>query len=369
MPLNLGIVGLPNVGKTMIFSALTSTIAESANYNFSTINPNIGTVNVPDKRLKRLTEIYKPKKEVHNTIEFVDIAGLAKGASKGEGMGNKFLAHIRQVGAVVQVVRCFDDDDVLHTEDTIDPLRDIETIELELAFSDLETVTNRIDKLSKFLRSNDMQVRAKAKLTEPLLLELQETLNEGKPIRSLNLSQDKIDLVKDLNLITLKDMIYCCNIDENSLEEDNYYVKAVRKYGEENNCEVVSICGKLEAEIAQLETEEEREEYLEAVGLKESGLNQLIRAGYKCLNLQSFFTGGDDETRAWTFKKGSTAPQCAGVIHSDFQRGFIKAAVFHCEDIFELGSEQAIKDAGKLRIEGKEYIVKDGDVIHFRFNV
>lgn len=369
MPLNLGIVGLPNVGKTMIFSALTSTQAETTNYLYSTIEPNIGIVNVPDERLTQITKLFNPKKEIHNTIEFMDIAGLVKGSSKGEGLGNQFLGIIRQVGAVIHVVRCFDDDDVLHVDGSVDPLRDIEIIEIELAFADLATVENRLDKLGKGLRSNDAQQRNKAKALEPILHKLKTVLEEGKPARSLELSKEDDELIRDMHLLTMKKMIYCCNIDESAIIEDNDYVIKVREYASANNAEVVKICGKLEADISQLEFEEEKAEFLEAAGLKESGLNQLIRAGYKLLGLETFFTAGEKETRAWTFKQGSTAPQAAGVIHSDFERGFIKAAIYHYTDLIEFKTEPAIKDAGKLRIEGKEYIMKDGDVVHFRFNV
>lgn len=369
MALNIGIVGLPNVGKSTIFSALTSAPAESANYPFCTIDPNVGIVEVPDKRLNRITEIIKPKKEVRNTIEFVDIAGLVKGASKGEGLGNKFLANIRETGAVIHVVRCFENDDIVHVDGSIDPVRDIETIEMELAFADLETVAGRMDKIGKMTRSNDPKQRQKASVLEPLLTSLKDTLESGKPARSLNMNKEQKAAVADMHLLTTKKMIYCCNVDEDSLEIGNESVEAVRKYAEETDSEVITICGKLESEIAELETKEERDEFLEAAGLEESGLNKLIRAGYKILDLETYFTAGEKETRAWTFKKGSTAPQCAGIIHTDFERGFIKAEIYHCDDLFNLESEQAVKDAGKLRIEGKEYIVKDGDVILFRFNV
>lgn len=369
MALNIGIVGLPNVGKSTIFSALTSAPAEAANYPFCTIDPNIGIVDVPDKRLTKITEIIKPKKEVHNIIEFVDIAGLVKGASKGEGLGNKFLANIREVGAVIHVVRCFENDDIVHVEGSIDPIRDIETIDLELAYADLETVNKRLDKLGKLVRSNDMKQRQLGKQLEPILQELQTTLDEGKPARSLDLSKEQALAIRDMHLLTMKKMIYCCNVDEDAVVKGNKWVEQVTALAESQGAEVVTICGKLECEISELETAEERAEFLAEVGLEESGLHKLIRAGYHLLDLQTFFTAGEQETRAWTFRKGYTAPECAGVIHTDFQRGFIKAEVYHCTDLFDLVTEQAIKDAGKLRIEGKEYSVKDGDVMLFRFNV
>jgi len=369
MQLNCGIVGLPNIGKTTIFSALTATPAETANYQFSTINPNMGVINVPDKRLDRLSEIINPKQTIPTTIEFVDIAGLVKGASMGEGIGNKFLGHIKQVGALIHVVRCFDDDNILHVEDTIDPIRDIETIEMELAFADMATVEKRLAALPKMLKSHDKKIVDKAKYVEPILNQILEMLNEGKPARLLNLDKDQLASVQDLFLITLKKQIFCCNIDDNSINKDNPYVNAVIEHGKAQDSDVIVICGKLEAEISEIESAEEKQQFLDEVGLAESGLNQLIRAGYHTLGLETFFTVGEKENRAWTFKKGSLAPQAAGVIHSDFERGFIKAEVYHCEDLFTLGSEAKIKEAGKMRLEGKEYKVKDGDCMHFRFNV
>lgn len=368
MSLNCGIVGLPNVGKSTLFQALTSAPAEAANYPFCTIDPNIGIVNVPDARLEKITELINPKQTVYTTVEFVDIAGLVKGASRGEGLGNKFLGNIRNVGAIIHVVRCFDEDNVVHVEGSVDPIRDIETIELELAYADLESVNKRLDGLGKQLRSSDKKVADKAKTSEPALNLLKDSLSEGKPARYADLTEDEKEAIRDLHLITMKPQIYCCNVDEGSLE-GNKYVDLVKEYAAKNNSDVITVCAKLESEISELETEEERKEFLESVGLQESGLNQLIRAGYHSLNLETFFTAGEKECRSWTFRKGSFAPQAAGVIHTDFERGFIRAEVYHCNDLFELKTESAIKVAGKLRLEGKEYLVKDGDVMHFRFNV
>ena len=368
MSLNCGIVGLPNVGKSTLFKALTSAPAEAANYPFCTIDPNVGIVDVPDERLDEIVKYIKPKQRINTTVEFVDIAGLVKGASKGEGLGNQFLGNIRSVGATIHVVRCFDEDNVVHVEDSIDPIRDIETIELELAYADLESVNKKLDGLGKQLRSSDKKVSERAKVAEPILKILQDALAEGKPARQIEMTKEQNEAIRDLHLITLKPQIYCCNVDENGLE-NNHYVDSVKKFADITKSDVIVICGKLESEIAELETYEEKQEFLESVGLKESGLNKLIRAGYHSLNLETFFTAGEKECRSWTFKKGSLAPQAAGVIHTDFERGFIRAEVYHYTDLFEYKSEAAIKDAGKLRVEGKEYMVKDGDIMHFRFNV
>jgi len=369
MPLNCGIVGLPNVGKSTLFSALTSAPAEAANYPFCTIDPNVGIVDVPDPRLYKITEFIIPQKIIPTTVEFVDIAGLVRGASKGEGLGNKFLGNIRQVGAIIHVVRCFDEDNIVHVEGSIDPLRDIETIELELAYADLESVQQRKEKLPKLVRSSDKKISERAKASEPILELLEKALDEGKPARSLELDDDQKALIYDLHLITIKPQLYCCNVDENSLAEDNKYVKLVKEFAAKNGSEVIVVCAKLESEIASLDSEEEKKEFLESLGLDQSGLSQLIQKGYKLLNLATYFTAGEKEVRAWTYPSGALAPQAAAVIHTDFERGFIKAEVYHCEDLFQFKTEQAIKEAGKFRIEGKEYRVKDGDVIHFRFNV
>jgi hypothetical protein len=368
MSLNCGILGMPNVGKTMLFNALTSTPAETASHPFSTIQPNYGSVYVPDKRLMKISEMIYAKKIVPTTVEFVDIAGLVKNSSKGEGLGNQFLGTIRQVGAIIHVVRCFDDDNVFHVEGNIDPLRDIEITQMELAFSDLDIVSKKLSNIGKLLRSNDKKVVEQAKIAEVTLKKVHDVLAEGLSPLTLDLSEDELNSIKELSLITLKKQIYCCNVDESGIE-GNDYTKSVLDYCQKDGSDVIVVCSKLEADISQLETEEERAEFMEASGLKESSLDKLISAAYHSLNLQTFFTVGDKENRAWTFKKGSTAPQAAGVIHSDFERGFIRAEVYTCNDLFEYKNEHKIKEVGKFRVEGKEYIVKDGDILNFRFNV
>ena len=368
MGLNCGIVGLPNVGKSTIFSALSSAPAEAANYPFCTIEPNVGMVTVPDARLERIVQLIPTRKVIPAIVEFVDIAGLVAGASKGEGLGNRFLASIREVGALIHVVRCFEDDDIVHVSNKIDPASDIETIHIELALADYETVDKRYQKLSKTSRA-DKEAAKLAAVVLPILDRLKDALGQGKLARSLKLTSEEEKLIADLHLITIKPMIFVCNVDEQSIEQDNDYVKTVKQIAEKEDAQTVVICGKIEAEIAALDTLEERQEFLEAVGLAESGLHRLIRSGYSALGLRTFFTAGEDEDRAWTFHAGDKAPQAAGVIHSDFERGFIKAEVYHCEDLFGYGSEQKVREAGKFRIEGKEYEVQDGDILHFRFNV
>ena len=368
MGLNCGIVGLPNVGKSTIFSAVTSAPAEAANYPFCTIEPNVGIVSLPDKRLDNLSALFHPKKTVPAIVEFVDIAGLVGGASKGEGLGNKFLSHIRQVGVIAHVVRCFDDKDIIHVSNKVDPASDIETINIELALSDLETVEKRKVKTEKLLHAGKDAAKAAQAELEVLNM-LNTALSDGKPARSLEFTDDQLAIVKDLQLITMKKQLYVCNVDEGSAKDGNQYSKVVEEIAAKEGSAAIIVCGKLEAEIAMLETQEERNEFLEMAGLEESGLVRLIHAAYNLLGLRTFFTAGEDECRAWTFHEGDKAPQAAGVIHTDFEKGFIKAEVYSYDDIMELKTEQQIKLAGKLRIEGKDYVVQDGDVMHFRFNV
>ncbi|MZQ76076.1 MAG: redox-regulated ATPase YchF [Peptoclostridium sp.] len=364
--MKLGIVGLPNVGKSTLFNAITQAGAESANYPFCTIDPNIGVVSVPDKRLDVLAGIYGSERILPTAIEFCDIAGLVKGASKGEGLGNKFLSHIREVEAIVHVVRCFDDPNVVHVEGSIGPLRDIETINLELIFSDIEMLERRIQKTQKAAKAD------KALQGELALLErIQSALEDNKMARSLELTDDEAAFVKDLNLLTYKPVIYAANVSEEDLANDgatNENVAAVREHAAQEGAEVVVVCAQIEAEIAELE-DEEKTAFLEDLGLSESGLDKLIRAGYKLLGLISFLTAGPKETRAWTIVNGSKAPQAAGKIHTDFEKGFIRAEVVAYDDLAAAGSMAAAKEKGLVRVEGKEYVVHDGDVMLFRFNV
>ena len=369
MSLNCGIVGLPNVGKSTIFSALTAAPAEAANYPFCTIDPNVGIVSVPDSRLDKIAELIPAEKVIPAVVEFVDIAGLVKGASKGEGLGNKFLANIREVGMIVHVVRCFENPDIVHVSNNINPADDIEVINIELALADMGTVENRITKNERFTRSGDKNIRENALKMKPLLERLKDHLGEGNPARRMDLTDDEENLIADLHLITMKKQIYLCNVDEDGLDGDNDYVKQVREIADADGAETVVLCGKLEADIAALDDPEERAVFLEEAGLEESGLSRLIKTTYKTLGLRTFFTVGGKENKAWTFHKGMLAPQTAGVIHTDFEKGFIKAEVYHCEDLFEAGTEAAIKSAGKLRVEGKGYVVQDGDCIFFKFNV
>lgn len=369
MALNCGIVGLPNVGKSTIFSSLSNSVAEAANYPFCTIEPNVGIVSVPDDRLDKIETIVKADKKLYATIEFVDIAGLVAGASKGEGLGNKFLANIRQTGMIAHVVRCFDDADVIHVAGKVDPINDIEIIETELALADLESVSNRLEKNLRSLRSPDKKISGKAIAEEPILKRLKDHLETGSPARLLNLSPEELEHVRELFLITLKNQVLVCNIDEESLNSDNEHVKAVKAYAEKQKIPVVVLCGKLESEISQLATQEEKDMFLEEAGIKETGLQKLSRIAYHMLGLRTYFTIGEKENRAWTFKEGDTAPKAAGVIHTDFEKGFIKAETYNCQDLFDLGSEAAVKAKGKLRQEGKEYIVQDGDIMFFKFNL
>lgn len=366
MPLQAGIVGLPNVGKSTLFNAITRAGAEAANYPFCTIDPNVGVVEVPDVRLQKLAEVVHPKKIVPTTFEFVDIAGLVAGASKGEGLGNKFLGHIREVDAVVHVVRCFEDDDVTHVSGSVDPLRDIEVIELELALSDLESVQKRLDKTKKNLKSGDKRYAVEA----DALSRLEAALSDGKPARLVDLSDDEHAILRDLPLLTAKPVLYAANASEADIADpaNNAYVQKVQARAAEEGAEVVVVCAQLEAEIAELEGDD-REAFLSDIGLTESGLDRLIRSAYRLLGLRTYFTAGEPEVRAWTITAGMKAPQAAGVIHSDFERGFIRAEVVGYEDLIQAGSYNAARENGKLRLEGKEYVVEDGDVMHFRFNV
>ncbi|MCH2109131.1 MAG: redox-regulated ATPase YchF [Polyangiaceae bacterium] len=368
MGFSCGVVGLPNVGKSTTFNSLSSAKAEAQNFPFCTIEPNVGVVPVPDARLKQLAEIYKTQSEVPTSIRFVDIAGLVRGASKGEGLGNQFLSHIREVDAIAHVVRCFEDENITHVDGKIDPVSDVETIHTELVLKDLDTVQKRHEKAQRQSKGGD----AKEKLAVTLFAEMIEHLDGGKPVRSFDLNQDekKAELVDELQLLTAKPTFYVANLDEASIgePEQNAHYQALVKYAQDEGADVVPICAALEEQIAELDPED-RPEFLESAGLKEPGLHRVIRTGYELLGLITFLTAGEKECRAWTVRRGATAPQAAGVIHTDFERGFIKAEVIWWEDLVELGSESKCKEAGKLGIEGKEYQVRDGDVIHFRFNV
>ncbi|MCC3379404.1 redox-regulated ATPase YchF [Paenibacillus farraposensis] len=366
MALKAGIVGLPNVGKSTLFNAITQAGAESANYPFCTIDPNVGVVEVPDERLDKLTELVVPNKTVPTAFEFVDIAGLVRGASKGEGLGNKFLAHIREVDAIVHVVRCFEDENITHVDGKIDPISDIQTINLELILADIESVDKRIERSRKNMKGGNKQYAQEVEVLE----RIKESLYADKPARSVELSDDEKLIIRDLHLLTMKPVLYAANVSEDGVTEadSNPYVQKVREFAIAENAEVVPISAKVEAEIAELEGED-KAMFLEELGLAESGLNRLIKAAYRLLGLYTYFTAGVQEVRAWTIHKGTKAPGAAGVIHSDFERGFIRAEVVSYDDLVAAGSMNGAKERGQLRLEGKDYVVQDGDVMHFRFNV
>lgn len=366
MALTAGIVGLPNVGKSTLFNAITQAGAEAANYPFATIDPNVGVVEVPDARLDQLAKIYNPKRTIHTTFEFTDIAGIVKGASKGEGLGNKFLANIRQVDAICHVVRCFDDENITHVAGRVDPLDDIATINLELILADLETVEKRIARVEKLAKQKNKEALAEY----DVLVKLKETFENELPARTLDFNEEQQKIVKGFQLLTMKPVLYVANIGEDDVADpyENNYVKLVQGFAEKDQAEVVVICAQIEEEISELAAEE-KAAFLQELGIEESGLDQLIRKSYHLLGLATFFTAGVQEVRAWTFKKGMKAPQCAGVIHSDFERGFIRAETVSYNDLITHGSVNAAKEAGKVRLEGKDYVAQDGDVMHFRFNV
>ncbi|MDD2982018.1 MAG: redox-regulated ATPase YchF [Crocinitomicaceae bacterium] len=365
MALKCGIVGLPNVGKSTLFNCLSNAKAQSANFPFCTIEPNVGTISVPDPRLEKLESIVNPERVMPTTMEIVDIAGLVKGASKGEGLGNQFLANIRETDAIIHVIRCFDDGNIIHVDGSVNPIRDKEVIDIELQLKDLETIEKRITAIARNIKSGDKDVLKENEIAQ----QIKKHLEEGKSVRSMEFDEKEIIIANKFQLITSKPVLYICNVDESSVKNGNEYVNQLRENVKGENAEVLVIGAKIESDITELETYDERQMFLEELGLEEPGVNRLIRSAYALLKLETYFTAGVKEVRAWTITKGMTAPQAAGVIHSDFEKGFIRAEVMKYEDFTTLGSENAVKDAGKFKVEGKEYIVQDGDIMHFRFNV
>jgi len=365
MALKCGIVGLPNVGKSTLFNCLSNAKAQSANYPFCTIEPNVGTISVPDERLEKLEALVKPERVLPTTMEIVDIAGLVKGASKGEGLGNQFLANIRETDSIIHVLRCFEDDNIIHVDGSVDPVSDKEVIDIELQLKDLESIEKKLSSMSRAVKSGDKDLVKEYEIAKKIKI----TLEEGNSVRSMEFNEKEQTIIDKMQLITSKPVMYLCNVDEASVKNGNSHVDAVREAVKDEGAEVLVIGAAIEADIMDLETYEERQMFQEELGLEEAGVNRLIRSAYSLLKLDTYFTAGVKEVRAWTIQKGMTAPQAAGVIHTDFEKGFIRAEVMKYNDFIEYGSENAVKDAGKFRVEGKEYVVEDGDVMHFRFNV